>query len=304
MMIIGSRGSALALAQAGWVKERIHERYPDMEISIKIIKTTADKNISLPIRAGSAIGVFVKEIETALLNREIDIAVHSMKDVPTRIPEELDVGAIPKRADAHDALVANGNVRSLSSLLPGARVATGSVRRQSQIMTQRGDLQLMDIRGNIDTRLNKLATGQYDAIILAAAGLKRLGMENRIAATIDFSEMLPAPGQGALLLEIRKNDKNIMPFIAHLHDEPTAIAVLAERTFLRHVGGGCNVPVASYACLDHGSFKIEGLVAAMDGRCFVRESIVDVPQKAQEAAAALAETVLAGGGKAILDAIK
>lgn len=303
-MIIGSRGSALALAQAGWVKERIREKFPKIEITIKIIKTAADKNLSIPIRAGSSIGVFVKEIEAALLKREIDIAVHSMKDVPTRIPEALDIGAIPERADAHDALVANGEARSLSTLRPGSRVATGSVRRQCQILARRRDLQLVDIRGNIDTRLNKLANGRYDAIILAAAGLKRLGLENRMTAPIDFTEMLPAAGQGALLVEIRKNDADIAPLIAHLHDEPTALAVLAERTFIRHVGGGCNVPVAAYASLGHGSIKIEGLISSLDGRSLIRESVVEAPQRAQEAAIALAEKMLAGGGKTILDAFE
>jgi hydroxymethylbilane synthase len=303
-MIIGSRGSALALAQAGWVKERILKRFPQVEITIKIIKTAADRNVSMPIRAGSGIGVFVKEIEAALLTREIDIAVHSMKDVPTRIPEELDIGAIPERADAHDALITRGEPRSLSSLRPGSRIATGSVRRRSQILARRKDLQLVDIRGNIDTRLHKLANGQYDAIILAAAGLKRLGLEDRISAPMDFAEMLPAPGQGALLVEIRKDDANVIPVIAHLHDRATALAVNAERTFLRHVGGGCNVPVAAHACFEQGSLKIEGLVASPDGRSLIRESIVESPERTQEAAVALAEKILAGGGKAILEALE
>jgi len=300
-MIIGSRGSALALAQAEWVKERILEKFPQIGITIKIIKTAADKNLSMPIRAGSAVGVFVKEIEAALLKSEIDIAVHSMKDVPTRIPEELDIGAIPERVDAHDALVARGAVRSLSDLPPNSRVATGSVRRQSQILARRKDLQLVDLRGNIDTRLSKLANGQYDAIILAAAGLKRLGLENRISASIDFAEMLPAPGQGALLVEIRKNDASVLPLIAHLHDKNTALAVHAERTFLRHVGGGCNVPVAAHATFDHGFMKIEALVASLDGRNLIRESIVEVPQRSHETAIVLAEKILAEGGRAILD---
>jgi hydroxymethylbilane synthase len=303
-MIIGSRGSALALAQAGWIKECILRKFPQIEISVRIIKTAADRNLSMPIRAGSGVGVFVKEIETALLEGEVDIAVHSMKDVPTKIPEELDIGAIPERADAHDALVTTGETRSLSALRPNSRVATGSVRRQSQILAKRQDLQLIDIRGNIDTRLNRLAGGQYDAIILAAAGLKRLGLENRISAPIDFAEMLPAPGQGALLVEIRKNDKNVIPLIAHLHDETTALAVHAERAFLRHVGGGCNVPVAAHASFDHGSVKIEGLIASLDGKILIRESIVEAPQRAQEAAIALAEKVLAGGGKEMLDAFE
>jgi hydroxymethylbilane synthase len=301
-MIIGSRGSALALAQAAWIKGQILNKFPHLEITIKIIKTAADKNLSMPIRAGSAVGVFVKEIEAALLKRDIDIAVHSLKDVPTRIPEELAIGAIPERADAHDALVAVGEARSLSALESGASVATGSVRRRSQILARRLDLRLVDIRGNINTRLNKLADGRYDAVILAAAGLKRLGLEDRISAPIDFAEMLPAPGQGALLVEIRKNDANVIPLIAHLHDEPTALAVLAEREFLRHVGGGCNVPVAAHASYDHGSIKIEGLVASLDGRHLIRKSVVEAPERAQKAAILLAERVLAGGGKTILDA--
>jgi hydroxymethylbilane synthase len=304
MLTIGSRGSTLALAQAGWIRERILGEFPQVEITIKIIKTAADKNLSMPIRAGSAIGVFVKEIETALIREEIDLAVHSMKDVPTKIPEELDIGAIPKREDAHDALIVKGEARSVAALHEGSLVATGSVRRQSQIRALRKDLRLVDVRGNIDTRLKRLADGRYDAIILAAAGLKRLGLEEHIAATIDFSEMLPAPGQGALLVEIRKKDARVAPFIAHLHDEETALAVLSERAFLRHMGGGCNVPVAAYAHKVRSSVKIEGLIASLDGSKIIRESVVEAPQRAQEAAMALAEKMLSGGGRAILDALR
>jgi hydroxymethylbilane synthase len=304
MLTIGSRGSALALAQAAWIKEQILGKFPQIEATIKIIKTAADKNLSMSIRAGSAIGVFVKEIEAALLNEEIDLAVHSMKDVPTKIPEELDIGAIPEREDAHDVLIAKGEARSVASLLAGAVVATGSVRRQSQIRALRSDLRLTDIRGNIDTRLKKLASGDYDAIVLAAAGLKRLGLEKHITAPIDFGEMLPAPGQGALLVEIRRNDVRVAPLIAHLHDKSTALAVLAERAFLRHIGGGCNVPVAAHAHMDHGSIKIEGLIASLDGSRIIRESVVEAPHKAQEAAIALAQKMLVGGGKAILDTLR
>ena len=302
MIIIGTRGSALALAQTELVKKQILGHYPHTEIEVKIIKTSADKDLTSSIRAGSSVGVFVKELEQALLNNQIDIAVHSMKDVPTKIPEALQIAAIPEREDARDALITNHGI-SLAELPSGALVGTGSVRRQAQILALRPDLRVKDIRGNIDTRLNKLREGIYDAIILACAGLNRLGYQNRISVPLDFGQMLPAPGQGAIAIETRSDDPRIPPIAAALNHIPTAIAVSAERSFLRRMGGGCNVPVAVHARLKEASIEIEGLAASPDGKSIIRESIRQKVEVADEAAISLADRILSQGGRAILKEI-
>jgi hydroxymethylbilane synthase len=299
MIIIGTRGSALALVQTELIKKQILGHYPDTEIAVKIIKTSADKDLTASIRAGSSIGVFVKELEQALLNNQIDIAVHSMKDVPTKIPEGLQIAAIPEREDARDALITNHGT-SLAELPSGALVGTGSVRRQAQILALRPDLRVRDIRGNIDTRLNKLREGICDAIILACAGLNRLGLHNRISAPLDFAQMLPAPGQGAIAIETRSDDPRIPPIATALNHIPTAIAVSAERSFLQRMGGGCNVPVAVHARLKGDSIEIEGLAASPDGINIIRESIRQNVEVADETAIALADRILSQGGRAIL----
>jgi hydroxymethylbilane synthase len=302
MIIIGSRGSALALAQTEMMKRQILSRVPGLEITIKIIKTSADKDQTTSIRAGSSIGVFVKELEQALLKEEIDLAVHSMKDLPTSIPEELHIAAIPEREDARDALIA-AHAKDLSELPAGSMIGTGSVRRQAQLLAIRPDLKFQDIRGNIDTRLNKLKDGAYDAIILACAGLNRLGFRDRISAPLSFGQMLPAPGQGALALEARIRDSRIAPIAAAMNHAPTAIAVSAERSILQRMGGGCNVPVAVYARLKGNLIEIEALAASPDGRRVVRESTEASVESANEAAISLAERILEKGGREILKEI-
>ncbi len=298
-MIIGTRGSALALAQTELIRERILRHFPDIEIAVRIIKTSADKDQTSSIRSGSSVGVFVKELEQALLGGQIDLAVHSMKDVPTKIPDGLQIAAIPEREDARDALVAN-RITKLEELPSGALVGTGSVRRQAQILLMRPDLRIKDIRGNIDSRLNKLQDGAYDAIILACAGLNRLGLRHRISAPLDFSQMLPAPGQGSIAIETRSDDPRIPPIAASLNHTPTAITVSAERSFLHRMGGGCNVPVAVFALLNEGFVEIEGLVASPDGKRVLRESIRGDMKAADKAAVALADRILSRGGREIL----
>ncbi len=248
MILIGTRGSALALAQTEQMRARLFKSFPDTEISLRIIKTSADRDTTTSIRSGSAVGVFVKELEQALVCGEIDIAVHSMKDMPTKIAEGLRIAAIPEREDARDAFVSNA-AKSLSELPAGSLVGTGSVRRQAQILALRPDLRVKDIRGNIDTRLNKLRERSVDALILACAGLKRLGYSDRITDALDFEQMLPAPGQGALAVEMRADDSRIPAVQAALEHTPSSLAVLAERSFLKQMGGGCNVPVAVYASI-------------------------------------------------------
>ncbi len=300
MLTIGTRGSSLALAQAEWVERTILARFPGTQITVKTIKTSADRDTKTSIRSGSSTGVFVKEIEDALLAGKIDLAVHSMKDLPTRIPEGLEIAAIPGREDARDALIAAVAIRSLESLPAGTVVGTGSVRRQAQLLALRPDLVTLDIRGNVQTRLKKLESGGYGAIILACAGLNRLGLQDRIGVALDFAQMLPAPGQGALALETRRGDKQAAAVVEPLNDPAAAAAVLAERAFLRHMGGGCNSPIAVHARSIDGETTIDGLVATPDGVRVVRDSVRCRTEAAAEAAASLAESMLSNGGAEIL----
>jgi hydroxymethylbilane synthase len=301
---IGTRGSQLALIQARWVERQIAAHFPELRIVTRVIKTSADRDTQTSIRSGSATGVFVREIEDALLASEIDLAVHSMKDLPTAISEHLAIGAIPARADARDALVGAPTVRRLDDLPHGAVIGTGSVRRQAQILAQRPDLVVKDIRGNVGTRLQKLEKGEYDAIILACAGLTRLGLEDRINRRFEFVEMLPAPGQGALAIEVRTDDPRVGGIIACLHEPDIAAAVLAERAFLRRLGGGCNSPIAVHARAAQGACRIEGLVATPDGTTILRDMVESPLAEATEAAAGLAGKLLSRGGAAILQKLR
>jgi hydroxymethylbilane synthase len=300
MIVIGSRGSALALAQTSWVRDRIVELFPDSEISIKVIRTSADQNPDASIRSGSTIGVFVKELEQSLRNGEIDLAVHSMKDLPSQIPEELTIAAVPEREDARDVFISQKS-KKLTELALNSLIGTGSIRRQSQLLALRPDLKIADIRGNIDTRIKKLKSGSYDALVLAHAGLNRLKLQNEITEVLEFKDMLPAPGQGALAIEIRKDDRRVESFVAPLNHEPSFSAVLAERAFLRRIGGGCNVPAAIFAQTMHESMDIEGLVASPDGVEIIRDSVLTSIRDAERAAIDLADSILARGGRSILN---
>jgi hydroxymethylbilane synthase len=302
MIIIGSRGSALALAQTGWVKDQILSRFPDLEVRIQVISTSADKNQSASIRSGLSVGVFVKELEQALHEKDIDIAVHSMKDVPTAIPPGLQIAAVPEREDPRDAFVSL-RARTLAALPAGSIVGTGSIRRQAQLLALRPDLKVAEIRGNVDTRLKKLQQGDCDAIILACAGLKRLGLQDRISSPLDFAQMLPAPGQGALGIEVRSDDLQAFKVTESLNHGPTALAVSAERQFLHHMGGGCNVPVAVYAHFGQDTMEIDALVASPDGREILRDSACQRPESAAETAVLLAERMLSRGARSILEKI-
>jgi hydroxymethylbilane synthase len=302
MLVIGSRGSALALAQTGWIKDQILSRFPDAEVTVKVIKTSADKNPTASIRSASSVGVFVKELEEALLAKKIDIAIHSMKDLPTSISPGLEIAAVPEREDARDAFISALAAR-VQELPAGARVGTGSIRRQAQLLALRPDLKVLDIRGNVDTRLKKLREGAYDAVILACAGLNRLGLQNRITSPFEFADMLPAPGQGALAVEIRAEDSRAADIVSTLDHSPTAAAVAAERRFLQRMGGGCNVPVAVYAHFSRGILEIEGLVASPEGRQLIRDSIREQPEKMNEAVESLADRILSRGGRAILQSL-
>ena len=308
VLVIGSRGSRLALTQTGFVQAEIRRMVPEIEIRVEIIKTSADKNIEASLReSGAGTGVFVKELENALSREEIDIAVHSMKDVPTTIMEGLRIAAVPAREDARDALISNLCIPdtpqgefTLFSLPMGARVGTGSFRRQAQLLALRPDLRIMDIRGNIDTRVMKVKNGEYDVVALAVAGLRRLGMQNQISCTLSYEEMLPAPGQGALAVEVRADDVYVNEIAKTLNHHPTALAVAVERDFLERMGGGCNVPIAVYARIRDGVLKIDALVAQPDGKHVVRGKTSGDPEKSANVCSALAERVLTAGGREIL----
>ncbi len=300
ILTIGSRGSALALTQTTWVKDQILRSFPQAQIEIKIISTSADHDTKTSIRSAWATGVFVKEIEDALIAGAIDLAVHSMKDMPTRIPDSLEIAAIPAREDPRDALISPKKLDRLSDLPHGATVGTGSIRRQAQLLALRPDLRVCDIRGNVDTRLRKMENGAYDAIILACAGMKRLGIGSRISLALELDTMIPAPGQGALALEIRKGDLRTAEMIQAIHHPPTAAAVLAERAFLRSMGGGCNSPIAVYADLEGGALRVVGLVAQPDGKRVLRKTWTQAAESPEAAGESLANELFSMGARDLL----
>jgi hydroxymethylbilane synthase len=297
---IGTRASKLALAQTAWVKAQIEEKYPDARIETVLIKTSGDRFSETNIQAIGGKGIFTKEIEDGLLSKEIDLAVHSMKDLPTELPAGLTVTAIPKREDPRDVLVSTHGTR-LNQLCAGARIGTGSLRRTAQIVHYRQDLSVMPIRGNVDTRLNKLDRGEFDALVMAAAGLKRIGREEKIAEYISNEICLSAAGQGALGLESRQDDP-IREQLSFLHDPVSFAEVSAERSFLRRLGGGCHVPVGASAVAEGEKLMLFGVVASPDGRSLYRGetsgSVVDANELGRE----LAERLLSQGAQEILAA--
>ena len=302
-LVIGSRGSKLALWQAEQARDRLRRLNPAVEIRIEIIKTTGDvKSDPLSVIGGK--GVFTKELEEALLGGRIDLAVHSLKDLPTILPEGLSISAICEREDARDALVLRSDLRiedsSLLSLPERATVGTSSPRRLAQLKALRGDVVVKDLRGNVDTRIRKLDEGQYDAVILAAAGLVRLGLQERITARIPVSEILPAVGQGAIAIETRSDDEFAMATTARLDHRETRLACLAERAFLRGLGGGCQLPIAAHAVLDRNHLTLDGLVAKPDGSEILRDSLSGRIDHAEEIGSELATRLLNRGARRLL----
>lgn len=295
---IGARGSALALAQAGWVRQKLGERYPDLKVEIVTIKTSGDRFLNTPIKAIGGKGIFVKEIEEALLRKEIDLAVHSMKDLPTEIPMGLTVAAIPEREDPRDVLVSLDHT-ALKDLPSGARIGTGSLRRRGQILNYRPDLSLLPIRGNIDTRLKKLDRGEVDALVMALAGLRRIGQGNRVSEYLSPEICLSAVAQGALGLESRDGD-SVKSQIAFLHHLPTALEVLAERGFLRRLGGGCQIPVGARAWMAGDQIRLMGMVADVDGHKLFRGEISGPADRAEKLGQGLAERLLKNGADKVL----
>ena len=302
-VVIGTRGSALALWQAEHIVERLRAVVPKLEVVVETIETQGDLVRDRALSEVGGKGLFVKEIELALLHGEIDLAVHSLKDMPTEQPDGLVLGAILKRAEARDALVVHGGKGKLSTLPLRSRVGTSSLRRRAQLLAARPDLQVLDLRGNVDTRLRKLVDGQYDAMVLAAAGLMRLGHGNAISQVLDVEAMLPAVGQGALCVEVRAGDSETRTLIEPLDHLATRQATQAERAFLRRLEGGCQVPIGAYAEVRGEQLHLRGLVAALDGSRLVRDEIHGPAGGGDDLGAELAEQVLAAGGERILDEV-
>jgi len=296
---IGTRSSALALWQAEWVKSELEKKHPGIETSLTKIKTTGDKILDVPLAKVGGKGLFVKEIEEAMLANEIDIAVHSMKDVPTFFPDGLHLGAITEREDPRDALLTR--TKTLFKDLPnGAHVGTSSLRRQAQLMNVRPDFVIHQLRGNVDTRLRKLREGQYDAIILAAAGVKRLGLVANVSEYIDPKISLPAIGQGALGIECRVDDRELNDLIAFFNHADSRTCVTGERALLRRLEGGCQVPIACYGQMKNGNLHLTGLVGSVDGRRIIKDSIEGAPNHAEKLGVTLAEKLLSKGADVIL----
>jgi hydroxymethylbilane synthase len=299
---IGTRGSKLALAQSEWVKKRIEGQHPHAQVQLVRIKTTGDKILDSPLAKIGGKGLFVKEIEEALLNERVDLAVHSMKDVPAALPEGLILASFPEREDPHDAFVSIDYLE-LDQLPQGARVGTGSLRRAAQLLHVRPDLELLPLRGNVDTRLRKLEAGEFQGIILAAAGMRRLGFEDRISQVLPTEQILPAIGQGALGLEVRRDDEETIGLINFLNDEETQVTVEAERAFLKELEGGCQVPIAAFSRLGGGRLDLEGMVAELDGSKIIRDRITGARNEGEDMGIRLARRLLASGADKILEKI-
>ncbi len=272
-IIVGSRRSKLALTQTKWVIEQLKKAGAPYEFEIKEIVTKGDKILDVTLSKVGGKGLFVKEIEAALLNKEIDFAVHSMKDMPAILPPGLTIGAVPPREDARDVLISK-NKQTLNELPAGSIIGTSSLRRSAQLLAMRNDIEIKWIRGNIDTRINKLNTEDYDAIILAAAGLKRMGWSDEVVTEyIDSTTCVPAVGQGALAIECREDDEELIQLLQSINCEKTNKAVQAERTFLHRMEGSCQVPIAGYAEWDEQDIRLTALVASPDGKTVYKETI-------------------------------
>lgn len=301
-IIVGTRSSKLALWQAKYVAGRIKEKYPEKNVELLHITTKGDKILDVPLAKIGGKGLFTKEIEAAMLERKIDIAVHSLKDMPTQLPDGLALAAVTKRADASDAFV-SVKYDSFEQLPQGAKLGTSSLRRKAQLLHARPDLKIINLRGNVNTRLKKLDAGDYDAIILASAGLKRLGFGNRIKQTLPKNICLPAVGQGILAIEARTDDKEMHKLLRFLHDEESWQTSLAERAFLNRVEGGCQVPVGVHAVIDEDMIIIEAVIASLDGKRLLYDKETGTIDDAALLGVKAAEKLLAAGGLAIMQEI-
>ncbi|NOZ25705.1 MAG: hydroxymethylbilane synthase [Nitrospirae bacterium] len=307
-VIIGTRGSRLALWQAEWVKSELERLHPGLKVELNRIKTTGDKILDVPLAKVGGKGLFVKEIEEALLRRDADIAVHSMKDVPTEFPDGLHLAVICRREDPRDAFISQiqdsrFKIQKFEDLPRGAVIGTSSLRRACQLLNVRPDLKIKQLRGNVDTRLKKLDMGEFDAVVLAAAGIKRLGWSERITELLPPEISLPAIGQGAVGIECRIGDEFINGLIRPLNHEETSMCVRAERAFLRRLEGGCQVPIGAYARLVDGKIVMDGLVGSVSGDRIIKKRLEGGKDDVESVGTRLAEDLLSRGALEILDSV-
>jgi hydroxymethylbilane synthase len=302
-LVIGTRGSQLALWQANWVKASLETLHPGLTCDLNVIKTKGDKILDVPLAKVGGKGLFVKEIEEALLREEIDLAVHSMKDMPGELPPGLGIGAVPERETPVDVLISKNGLK-LEELPQGAVIGTSSLRRGAQLLHARPDLDIKTLRGNVPTRIRKLREANLDAIILAAAGVKRMGMADQVTQELPVEVMLPAVGQGALCIETRAEDPRVMPLVSSLEHGPTRSAVTAERAFLQRLEGGCQVPIAAYATLKGKVITLASLVADLNGTRVIRSLRKGWTDGAVQLGVDAAEELLFRGAGAILDELK
>jgi hydroxymethylbilane synthase len=299
VIIVGSRGSRLALRQTELVLAEMRQRFPGRRFEVQEVRTTGDRRPEVSLAAIGGQGVFVKELETALRARRVDLAVHSLKDVPAEVGRGLVLAAVTERGDVRDAVVRRGQ-RRLAELPAGSRVGTGSLRRAVQVRALRPDLKVVDLRGNVDTRLRKVEEGLVDAAILAAAGLARLGYLERAAELLDTDAMLPAIGQGALTLEARADDAEVIEMASALEHRDTRLAVTAERAFLARLGGGCRLPMAALGIVEGDSLRLRGLIADPEGRRLLRGEVAGPASEAEAVGIALAEQLLSRGATELI----
>ncbi len=302
-IVIGSRGSELALWQANFVKAQIEKKNRSVTVEIKIIKTKGDKILNVALSKIGDKSLFTKELEAALLGREIDLAVHSLKDLQTVLPDGLKLAAVSKRHPVEDVLIASKKGITLQSLKENAVIATGSLRRRSQILHQRPDLKVEELRGNVPTRVEKFLKSKWDGIILARAGVERLKLQKYISSIIPTDEILPAVGQGALGIEINSDNKIVEEIIQSIHDEATYAAVLAERALLRTLEGGCQVPIGAYAEVKSNGIYLDALVGSLDGTITFRKKVRGSKSDPEKLGKGLAKDLLKAGAKKILNDI-
>ena len=300
---IGTRASALALWQANWVKDELEKRYPDLEVTLTKIKTQGDKILDVPLAMVGGKGLFVKEIQEAMLRNEIDIAVHSMKDVPTFFPEGTGLRCITERADPRDILILNKGCASFRDIPQNGRIGTSSLRRKAQLLSVRPDLKMVDIRGNVQTRIKKLDDDNLDAVVLAAAGMHRLGFTDQISEYLEPDVCLPAIGQGALGLESRLDDDVTNGLIDFFNHPPTTYAVTAERAVLSTLEGGCQVPIAAYGTVEGDQLELTGLVSDVEGQKVLKKTVTCHVDQARETGVALAKELLTQGVGEILNEV-
>lgn len=302
-IIVGSRDSVLAIEQTTWVIKLLQNKFPQAKFEIKQIKTKGDKILDVALSKIGDKGLFTKELEVAMLEGEIDFAVHSMKDLPTRLPDGLIIGCITKRVDSRDVVISHKGY-TLATLPIGAKVGTSSLRRKSQLLKYRPDIAIADLRGNLHTRLAKMEAEDFDAIILAAAGIQRLGLTEKITEKISYDICLPAVGQGSVGVEVRGDNYEVIEMLKKINDDETEAAISAERSFLKKLEGGCQIPIGAQGFINSGTLTLEGLVASVDGTEIIKERISGTIEEAEDLGTALAQKLINLGAKEILNNIR